>query len=155
MFDALQAGTFLHRAMELFFTGLSKQDRENLTPQQAHDRVDAAVAQYLRQQMPDFDEKEARFRRLFERLRSILYHTVDLLLDELSHSDFEPMDFELSVGQDIPVLTIGEPQEGVVVRGKVDRVDGLRRPEGLYLRIVDYKTGKKRMDYAEIFQGSV
>ena len=153
VFDALQAGTFLHRAMELFFTGLSKQDRENLTPQQAHDRVDAAVAQYLRQQMPDFDEKEARFRRLFERLRSILYHTVDLLLDELSHSDFEPMDFELSVGQDIPVLTIGEPQEGVVVRGKIDRVDGLRRPEGLYLRIVDYKTGKKRMDYAEIFQG--
>ena len=153
LFDALQAGTFLHRAMELFFTGLSKQDRENLTPQQAHDRVDAAVAQYLRQQMPDFDDKEARFRRLFERLRSILYHTVDLLLDELSHSDFEPMDFELSVGQDIPVLTIGEPQEGVVVRGKIDRVDGLRRTEGLYLRIVDYKTGKKSFDLTDIRYG--
>ncbi len=153
VFDALQAGTFLHRVMELFFKGLSEQERKTLSQQQIRERVDAAISKYVQECLPDYDQREARFQRLFERLHQILYHTVSVLLDELKNSDFVPMDFELSVGGDIPPLTIGEGDDGVLVRGKIDRVDGLRRPEGLYLRVVDYKSGKKRMDYAEICQG--
>ena len=64
-----------------------------------------------------------------------------------------PLDFELTIGGDIPALLIGEGEDAVVVRGKVDRVDGLQKDGATYLRVVDYKTGKKRIDYAELYRG--
>lgn len=152
-FDAMQAGTFLHHVMELFFKDLPADVRNSMSSKEARARIDDITGAYLAEHLPDFDEKDARFRTLFDRLRHILYHTIDILLDELKHSDFVPLDFELTIGGDIPALLIGEGEDAVVVRGKVDRVDGLQKDGATYLRVVDYKTGKKRIDYAELYRG--
>ena len=39
------------------------------------------------------------------------------------------------------------------VTGKVDRVDGWLKNGKLYLRVVDYKTGKKAFDLADVRYG--
>lgn len=43
-------------------------------------------------------EKSARFRYLFSRLRTTAYAIVENVADELSQSDFVPLEFELGFG---------------------------------------------------------
>ena len=76
---------------------------------------------------------------------------------ELRCSDFVPLAFELSFGDgpeaDLPAVVISEPDGELRVRGKVDRVDGWLQDGKLYLRVVDYKSGKKSFDLSAVRMG--
>ena len=80
---------------------------------------------------------------------------MDEVADELKHSDFEPVAFELAFGPNgqLPAVTVCEKGNIARVVGKVDRVDGWEHGGRLYLRVVDYKTGKKIFDLAELRYG--
>ena len=105
--------------------------------------------------LPDLCEKSARFRYLFNRLCAAVERIMDEVSEELQSSDFEPLAFELEFGADgqLPAITIREENGTARVVGKVDRVDGWLHDGKLYLRVVDYKTGKKSFDLAELRYG--
>ena len=46
-----------------------------------------------------------------------------------------------------------DPDGELRVGGKVDRVDGWIKDDKLYLRVVDYKSGKKKFDLANVRMG--
>ena len=96
-----------------------------------------------------------RFRYLFNRLCATVERIMDEVSEELQSSDFEPLAFELEFGADgqLPAITIREENGTARVVGKVDRVDGWLHDGKLYLRVVDYKTGKKSFDLAELRYG--
>ena len=75
--------------------------------------------------------------------------------EELSVSDFVPLAFELEFGGHgkLPAVTIENSAGALSVSGKVDRVDGWVKDGKLYLRVVDYKTGRKKFDLSEILHG--
>ena len=77
------------------------------------------------------------------------------IAEELCQSEFAPVDFELPVGEDgVPALSIPLPDGGrVSIDGKVDRVDLLQRDGVQYLRVVDYKTGKKEFKLSDVIYG--
>ena len=120
-----------------------------------HALVRQAIGAYIEKNLPDLDGKNARFRYLFRRLCESVYRIMDSTVEELSDSDFEPLAFELGFGADgqLPAVTIREAGEELRVVGKVDRVDGWLKDGKLYLRVVDYKTGAKRFDLAELRYG--
>ncbi|MCI8818906.1 MAG: ATP-dependent nuclease subunit B, partial [Oscillibacter sp.] len=101
--------------------------------------------------------RNARFRYLFARLRNLAYAVVDQAAEELRHSDFVPLAFELSFGdgpgKDLPSVVISEPDGELRVGGKVDRVDGWLKDGKLFLRVVDYKSGKKSFDLSAVRMG--
>ena len=82
---------------------------------------------------------------------------VDQAAEELRCSDFVPLAFELSFGdgpeKDLPAVVISEPDGELRVGGKVDRVDGWLKDGRLYLRVVDYKSGKKSFDLSAVRAG--
>ena len=73
---------------------------------------------------------------------------------ELAVSDFTPAAFELGFGpgKDLPPV---EVEQGVRLRltGYVDRVDQWLHEGKRYVRVVDYKTGKKSFDFADVADG--
>ena len=74
----------------------------------------------------------------------------------MRQSDFQPVEFELSFGGrdgHLPAITVREGGASLSVSGKVDRVDGWLHDGKLYLRVVDYKTGKKSFDLTDIRYG--
>ncbi len=77
------------------------------------------------------------------------------MLDELAHSQFQPIDFELGfgTGDGLPPVELTVDGVTVSVSGFVDRVDGWVHDGRLYLRVVDYKTGRKSFDLTEIWNG--
>lgn len=155
-FDAPQIGTFLHFLLEnvtrdvLARGGFARVDEEDL-----HALVRHYIDQYVAQELHNFEEKNARFRYLFARLRNTAYAVVDQVTEELRHSDFIPLEFELSFGDHgaLPSVVISEPDAELRIGGKVDRVDGWVKDGKLYLRVVDYKSGKKKFDLASVRMG--
>lgn len=155
-FDAPQIGTFLHFLLEhvtrdvLTLGGFSQVGEEEL-----HALVRTYIDRYVEEELHNFQSRNARFRYLFARLRNTAYAVVDQVAEELRHSDFVPLAFELSFGENgaLPSVVISEPDGVLRVGGKVDRVDGWIRDGKLYLRVVDYKSGKKAFDLAAVKMG--
>ena len=155
-FDAPQIGTFLHFLLEnvtgevLRLGGFGEVGEKDL-----HALVRKYMDQYVEQEFQNFKEKSARFRYLFSRLRTTAYAVIDQVAEELGCSDFVPLAFELGFGEgkDIPSVVISEPGAELRLGGKVDRVDGWVKDGKLYLRVVDYKSGKKSFDLGAVRMG--
>lgn len=92
---------------------------------------------------------------LFQRNYSELEWIVRELWDELRQSEFVPKAFELRFddGADLPAIPFHGEKMDAVLRGVVDRVDLWANGDRKYLRIVDYKTGKKDFDYCHVLNG--
>ena len=84
---------------------------------------------------------------MFNRLKKTAYAIVDNVAAELAVSDFVPLAFELEFGEKgaLPAVSIRSGDTALRVGGKVDRVDGWLKDGKLYLRVVDYKTGKRNL----------
>ena len=77
------------------------------------------------------------------------------LWEEMQESQFQAFDFELSFGDDgkMPAVPIPGKAMDAHLRGFVDRVDLWQNNGNDYIRVVDYKTGKKDFDYCDVFNG--
>lgn len=155
-FDAPQIGTFLHYLLEhvtrdaLALGGFAQVGTEAL-----QELVRLYIQRYVEQELHNFQDRNARFRYLFARLRTTAYAVVEQIAEELRSSDFVPLAFELSFGDhgELPAVTVSEPDGELRVGGKVDRVDGWVKDGKLYLRVVDYKSGRKAFDLASVRMG--
>ena len=91
--------------------------------------------------------RQSAFRYLFRRLLRSVQAVVDNVAEELAASQFRPISFELGFGsgQDLPPVELSVDGMTVSISGFVDRVDGWEHDGRLYLRVVDYKTGRKNL----------
>ena len=117
--------------------------------------VDEAIERYVQNELGGFAEKSERFRHLFNRLRGEVWQIVLDMAEELRRSDFQPLDFELNFADAdvMPPVLLGEGEERMQLIGVADRVDGYVHDGKLYLRVVDYKTGKKSFSLGDVWYG--
>ena len=156
-FEAPEVGTFLHDLLE----NVNRDVRERGGYAQVDDEtlrhmVKHYVDRYAATRIDGYQNKSARFKYLFGRLRETAYTIILGIAEEMRQSDFAPVAFELSFGGrdgDLPAIIVREGGATLSVSGKVDRVDGWLHDGKLYLRVVDYKTGKKSFDLTDIRYG--
>ena len=148
-FRAPEYGTFVHYVLEHALR--ERQGKEIPTRAQ----VSAVVARYVEEELGGLEGETPRFRYLFRRLEKSVYAVVENVCQELARSDFQPIAFELGFGrgQDLPPVELTADGVTVSVSGFVDRVDGWEKDGRLYLRVVDYKTGRKSFDLTDVWNG--
>ena len=80
---------------------------------------------------------------------------VQELWRELHQAKYEPAYFELQFDRDgqMPAIDIPASSMPAKLRGFVDRVDTWQQEGCTFVRVVDYKTGKKAFDYCDVFNG--
>lgn len=157
-FQATDYGTFLHFILEQVLSEAMKtpEGLQKLIESEQWRRQETirAAQLYVEQSLQDVEEETGRFRYLFRRMCRASEQVVDHAVAELAVSEFRPVAFELSFGRGgaLPAITV---KNGITVRlsGFVDRVDLWRQDGTCYLRVVDYKTGKKAFDYTDIQNG--
>lgn len=157
-FQATDYGTFIHFILETVLRRASETPDgiEKLAASEELRRSEASAAaeQYIETSLRGMEEESGRFRYLFSRMRRAADHVVDNVVAELASSQFRPAAFELGFGRKggLPPVTA---KNGVTVRlsGLVDRVDCWEHEGKRYLRVVDYKTGKKAFDFTDIENG--
>ena len=151
-----EIGTFIHAVLEYVARAASERGGfGSVGDEELSALVDEAVEEYVRRELGSFDEKSERFRHLFNRMRADVRQIVCDMADELRRSDFRPLDFELdfSKATDIPPVVLGEGEGELQLVGIADRVDGWEHDGKLYIRIVDYKTGRKEFSLSDVWYG--
>lgn len=155
-FSPPEVGSFMHyvlenTAREVKALGGFRQT----TAEQLHRLCDKYTERFISEELEDFQEKSQRFIYLFRRLKRDVYQVVEDMAAELSRSDFEPLDFELDFSRagDFEPVELGGGEGQVQLSGIADRVDGWLHEGKLYLRVVDYKTGKKKFSLSDVWYG--
>ena len=103
-----------------------------------------------------FPEQAQRAAYLFRRSQAEILDIVMDLGEELRNSLFQPAACELEFSQtgQLPPIEIRGEQASCRISGFVDRVDLYEENGRTYVRVVDYKTGKKDFDYTDILNGA-
>ncbi len=155
-FDAPTAGTFMHYVLENVtreikesggFAGIDDETCRHLTEKYA-DR-------YAEDVLQSFADKSSRFIYLFNRLKKDAAFIAIDMVGELRDSDFAPLDFELAFSDDgdIPPRVIDGEETRLKIKGFIDRLDGWEHDGRLYVRVVDYKTGRKKFSLSDVCYG--
>lgn len=163
-FSAPAYGTFVHYVLEQVMQDeMFQQTRlpgiEPAFGDRERERLAAltreAVERYTQEELGGLEGQSERFQYLFRRLLRSVQAVVENVAQELLSGSFKPISFELGFGRkgELPPVELTVDGVTISVSGFVDRVDGWVRDGRLYLRVVDYKTGKKSFDWTEVWNG--
>lgn len=156
--DASGIGSFIHSILESFVKTVSERDTAQ-SPISADERntlTRRAAKDYIRALGEDTVTENALTKIKIDRLCRAALPVVDALCDELVKSKFRPRFFELPIGKpgcpDSIRLHLDD-ESTVRVYGVIDRVDSYTDEGKTYLRVIDYKTGKKDFSPEDLERG--
>jgi len=156
--EAPDIGSIFHRSIELFSrrvmdSGLSWRDiPDNVRDEWVRDAVLSVVSDYRSNLMQD----TGRARYMTERICTMAGRTVWALQQQIKKGDFEPEDCEIRFSaaissDDLTLLSSGSGT--VYLNGRIDRIDCCEDSGNIYLRVIDYKTGRNRFDLSSVYHG--
>lgn len=153
--DPAQSGTLVHYVLENLLSKYSGKSFLSVEKEELLKETESLLRKYIETYMGGFENKTKRFTYLYNRSLKVLSAIIDRLLFEFSDSDFEPCDFELEIDREGKIKPFRvELEEGYIeIRGIVDRVDKMDKNGTRYLRVVDYKTGKKSFSLSDVLGG--
>lgn len=160
-FDSRNVGSFIHAILEGFFGEVtrSKIDLSAIDDARAGDMIRAEAEKYLKLLGEEGGMKRTKREDvLLTRLCRAAKPVVMGLCEEFRGSGFIPRHFELKLSSsrdDLPEPAKFVSKDGgeVYVYGTIDRVDTCKVGDELYVRVVDYKTGKKDFSPADLEKG--
>ncbi|WP_026516445.1 PD-(D/E)XK nuclease family protein [Butyrivibrio sp. MC2021] len=163
-FDVADLGEVYHDVLEKYtsevisrkldFRSMSKEDSDEILKQALTTCADKYGNTIL--------YSSARNQFLIDRIYRILSRTVDTLKYQLSKGRFEPAFVEMDFRQagDIADINVelSEEEKGDILqkmklRGRIDRVDLYEDPDHVYIKIIDFKSGKKKFSIASLYHG--
>ncbi len=152
--DSLEYGTLMHYILEEFIKNHKSDDFEHITGDMIDKEVSSLLDEYIEKHLGGKADKSKRFLYLYYRMKRTAVKIIERLVKEFSQSKFRPVDFELSIGEDIPHYHLRVNDEiTVTIRGSVDRVDIMEENGKKYVRVVDYKTGTKKYNLSDVLYG--
>lgn len=151
----LQRGTVVHFVLENVLTA-HKNDFKALSKEQLLAEIQTFMQQYFDQIPGEKQFHTKRFAFICRELSYTLLQILEHLQKELAQSEFVPERFEMEIGQngEIPALNFVLPNgKTLSLIGKVDRLDSATLQSGQFVRIIDYKTGRKEFNLCDVLNG--
>lgn len=154
----IDAGNFYHSALEGFTRLLPTIPHWPKIDKKTCDAaVDQAAEPLFQQLLSGVMGDSARMRAQGEKYRRVLKRVAWTFTRGAKQSAFSPQDAEIKFGYPggIPPIELAlKDGSKVYVRGIIDRIDRYEGDTGVYLRVVDYKSGAEKLDPARIFWGA-
>ena len=156
-FEADDVGDFYHAALQGFaHAALEHPDWPNL-PEEEIDRMMDAVLLPLLETWQDGPLADTPAQRLQgEKYVRTVKRAAWLFTRQAKSSRFTTVGEEIEFGTEggLPPVVL-ELHDGrrIALRGKIDRIDRWDGDKGDYLRVIDYKSGKKEIDPTRLYYG--
>lgn len=147
--DAIETGNFIHAALNYAF-----EHGPNGTDEELEEILKAFAEAYFKNLFGD-EPLEAGQKKHFEELLRRVLRLLKMFREELKNTKFEPFAYELEVSYENGVRPVRIPYEDgyVTMVGKIDRVDIYERNGEKFVRVIDYKSGRKSFSIEELFYG--
>lgn len=151
-------GLLFHSVLESFSRELIEQGKNwrQLTLAETEKMIDAAVEKKAPEIGSEVLLSTASYKYIVKRLKRISKRAITTLEEHIKRGSFEPFGYEVGFGieEALPPIVI-ELSSGdkLVLTGKIDRVDVLEASGKQYIKIIDYKSGKKNFQLQDIYYG--
>ncbi|MDO4789312.1 MAG: PD-(D/E)XK nuclease family protein [Johnsonella sp.] len=147
-FEAVDIGNLVHAAIERVFRAAKEGGRsiEELEEKERDRLVEKVSEELIAEDVRGIFDESAKNLYMAKRLVRMTKQSIRVMAEQLKRGDFIPGEFEKSfTAQDCPEALKIPLEEGADLRlqGKIDRVDFCETKDGLYVKIIDYKTGSK------------
>ncbi|GHU52049.1 ATP-dependent helicase/deoxyribonuclease subunit B [Clostridia bacterium] len=141
--NPLSRGNFIHYCLEKIFKDYQKSFL-TLSREKIDDYIEEKAKEYLEKEYGNSDIINERFKANFKIISDSIVDLVREIQEQLKNSEFTPKEFEITLDKNRknkPFKVKTEDFE-VEINGKIDRIDVFDH----YIRVVDYKSGKKDAD---------
>ncbi len=152
--DPAEFGTYVHAVLEECGRAIVNSGGfQTVTLDQTLAMASEISARYFAENFEQISSKRMDYH--FQKNTGEVRQIVEELWNEMQETKFQAVDFELHFGNDgdMPPIEIPGQTLQAQLSGFVDRVDCWDRDGKKYVRVVDYKTGKKDFDYCDVFNG--
>ena len=154
--ESVDHGNFFHGVMENLLRQLKEagQKPSQISPEQRREAIETAFSAALAK-APEFTENMnapyllSRWKNYFDRYLQAVGRWEE-------EQGFEPAAFELHFGADKGTALQIPLKDGAALRlqGTIDRLDVYEENDRIWLRVVDYKTGNKKLEFGALEQGT-
>lgn len=156
-FEAQDLGTVYHAVLEGFSNHLAKERLSwlDFSKEKGEELVEKVMDEVAAGYHDTILYSSARKEYLIRKMKRIMKRTVDTLQFQLRQGQFVPSDFELSFD------AVNDPNlrmklstgDTLRVDGRIDRIDLCEREDQVFVKVIDYKSGKKDLQLAELYYG--
>lgn len=152
--DPMQRGNVIHHVLESLLRTYDNAALSAMKRNELYDIIYAIMEEYLMRVL-DGSGRSERFMYLYKKLASSVCDVAERLIEELSRSDFRPVEFEMKIDTQgkVPPYELYGDDFSVKISGAVDRVDMAEINGKKYFRIIDYKSSGKDFLLSDVMQG--
>ncbi|GIN84051.1 ATP-dependent helicase/deoxyribonuclease subunit B [Heyndrickxia sporothermodurans] len=156
--DAPNIGDLFHGALKWIADELQKSgvSWSNLTKEQCAYLAKEAVAYLAPRLQHQILLSSNRHHYIKRKLEQVIGRASHILSEHAKVSGFAPVGLELGFGPKaaLPPLTFSlKNGTKMALQGRIDRVDKAQDENEVYLRIIDYKSSAKELDFTEVYYG--
>lgn len=158
-FTSPDLGTFIHSILDKFSNQLISDNLDWRSIDYEYiDKNVSNIVDELVSKVPGYILKSSeRYKYLAYRLKNMLISAISIINEQIKQGSFEPIGYEVDFGGNKgkypPIKIILQNGEELKLRGQIDRVDEFEDENGKYIRIIDYKSGKKELSLTDIYHG--
>lgn len=155
---SIDTGSFMHEVIAKFFDTIEEKnlDYKVLSIDTIRKMVSEIIAEELNLSKNDLFNSTPKFQNLTRRLSKVITKAITYIIEQLKNSEFNMVGAEIEFSSKSayePIYLELETGEKIEVTGKIDRIDIAKDENGKYLRIIDYKSSAKNIDFGEVFAG--
>lgn len=151
---SLEQGNIVHSCLEAILSSCkTKKEFDSLEEVIISDMINQCVDKYMNESMGGEAKKTLRTENNINNIKNNIIKIVLHLQNEMRQSEFRPVEFEYIINENgLPLLKTKDGIE-IILRGVVDRIDMYEENGEKYIRVIDYKTGKKKFAVANLLYG--
>ena len=157
-FKSIDFGNLFHSAMEKFSTKLENSEWTWTTLPK--EQEDAFIEESINESIVDYESSilysSLRNEYMILRLKRLFKRSIWALRQQLKKGDFIPEGYEVSFGN-LSGLKMSNVDLGELgklrLRGKIDRIDIHREKDRVYVKIVDYKSSVRKLEWSKLCHG--
>ncbi len=159
-------GNIVHEALELYTKELIREGKNwnEISEAEQHVRSNQCINAVAEQYKNGLLYSTERDTYLITRLRRILARTVWAITKQMELGEFRTVDSEISfeimhqtkggeVMEEFEQFDREEDENLLRLIGRIDRIDSMAKGDAVYLKVVDYKTGKKNISLSDLYHG--
>lgn len=137
-FEAMDLGNIAHQALERFAHKIEEEGLDWVTmPEEKREQlIDESVEESILDYGNTVLFSSARNEYMIHRIKQLINRSVWALTQQMAAGDFVPSGCEFKFGS-----------------GKIDRIDTCEDENAVYVKVTDYKTGRKAFDITAFYHG--
>ncbi|MDO4199451.1 MAG: exodeoxyribonuclease V subunit gamma [Clostridia bacterium] len=155
-FSALEYGNLMHILFEKLFKKYPKNKILEISDKDLKNDIFEIIENYAESVLGEGTTQNPRVKYIIGKSKDSAMLLIKRLIEEFRQSKFVISDCELEIspkGAIKPLRISLKDGFSIEIEGKIDRVDTLQDGGKNYVRIIDYKTGKKTFELGHILGG--